>query len=304
MAEINEEIEDALEKQPSINGWEINVKSKIEPKVLGPYDNKIQENFETSTNNQTKYQVKTDNNNYKKICLQPNKLNMHTTSPIKPIVFSTNSLQTVESGVKNIILGTIDSDIKLYKININVVAKEQGWGNLCSFINIAIVRGNNDIIVNNKIPISTKPRTSDFQNYTLENKYDMLDLMNGDKVMLTLYAPHTGCMVGIKNAIVTLNGTQSNNKKPNNPLPTCNLQRGQEVYTGCGYTYAVKDERDKQCGGGGTSKWIGDDSDPCKMERGEEVYTGCGYTYGSQQQRDKQCGGGGTSKWIGDGLTY
>ena len=36
------------------------------------------------------------------------------------------------------------------------------------------------------------------------------------------------------------------------------LTRGATVYTGCGYTYADKANRDAQCGDGGTSKWIDD----------------------------------------------
>jgi hypothetical protein len=36
------------------------------------------------------------------------------------------------------------------------------------------------------------------------------------------------------------------------------INRGQTVYTGCGYTYATESARNEQCGSGGTSLWIGD----------------------------------------------
>ena len=78
------------------------------------------------------------------------------------------------------------------------------------------------------------------------------------------------------------------------------LKRGATVYTGCGYTYSTKADRDKQCGSGGTSRWIDDSKLLNKLSRGATVYTGCGYTYSDKLNRDRQCGGGGTSKWIDD----
>jgi hypothetical protein len=81
---------------------------------------------------------------------------------------------------------------------------------------------------------------------------------------------------------------------------TCALLRSQDVYTGCGFTYQSKANRDSECGSGGTSKWIGDSlpNGGCNLIRGQEVYTGCGFTYGDKSSRDTQCGSGGTSKWI------
>ena len=84
---------------------------------------------------------------------------------------------------------------------------------------------------------------------------------------------------------------------------SCGLKRAQEVYTGCGYTYILKRERDVQCGSGGTSKLIVDtynNGSSCGLERSQVVYTGCGYTYLSQEDRNRQCGTGGTSKIIFD----
>ena len=84
---------------------------------------------------------------------------------------------------------------------------------------------------------------------------------------------------------------------------SCGLVRAQVVYTGCGYTYILEKERDKQCGSGGTSKIIFDGfngGNSCGMERAQVVYTGCGYTYLTKKERDKQCGSGGTSKIIFD----
>jgi hypothetical protein len=78
------------------------------------------------------------------------------------------------------------------------------------------------------------------------------------------------------------------------------LERGATVYTGCGYTYSTKEDRDRQCGSGGTSKWIDDSNVINKLARGATVYTGCGYTYSTKEDRDRQCGSGGTSKWIDD----
>ena len=37
---------------------------------------------------------------------------------------------------------------------------------------------------------------------------------------------------------------------------SCDISRSQEVYTGCGFTYQRKQDRDKECGPGGTSKFI------------------------------------------------
>lgn len=78
------------------------------------------------------------------------------------------------------------------------------------------------------------------------------------------------------------------------------LKRGATVYTGCGYTYSTKADRDRQCGSGGTTKWIDDSKLLNKLSRGATVYTGCGYTYSDKANRNAQCGGGGTSKWIDD----
>jgi hypothetical protein len=39
---------------------------------------------------------------------------------------------------------------------------------------------------------------------------------------------------------------------------SCGLQRAQTAYTGCGYTYLVRADRDHQCGGGGTTMVIFD----------------------------------------------
>jgi len=185
------------------------------------------------------------------------------------------------------------------------MAKEQGWGNFCSMIKIYVIRNDKKIIDDININIITSPRTSEYKNYILNKKYNSINLKNGDIVMLNLYAPYSDCMVGFKNVTVILN-IPIRQDKPKKQLPTCNLKRGQNIYTGCNYVYALKEERDKQCNWGhGTSKWIGDDSNPCKMKRGQDVYLGCNYVYGNEKQRNKQCNWGhGTSKWIGDGLTY
>jgi hypothetical protein len=81
---------------------------------------------------------------------------------------------------------------------------------------------------------------------------------------------------------------------------SCGIPRGGIVYTGCGFTYQTKKNRDTECGGGGTSKFIYDEDreSSCDISRGQEVYSGCGFTYQRKQDRDKECGGGGTSKFI------
>ena len=78
------------------------------------------------------------------------------------------------------------------------------------------------------------------------------------------------------------------------------LKRASTVYTGCGYTYSTKKDRDRQCGSGGTSKWIDDSNLINNLKRCDTVYTGCGYTYSAKKDRNRQCGSGGTSKWIDD----
>lgn len=87
--------------------------------------------------------------------------------------------------------------------------------------------------------------------------------------------------------------------------PKCNIKRGQTVYTGCGYTYESEYNRNRECGSGGTSKFIPAEGkfanmgSPCDMKRSQTVYTGCGYTYQSEGNRNEECGdSGGTSKWI------
>lgn len=81
---------------------------------------------------------------------------------------------------------------------------------------------------------------------------------------------------------------------------SCGIAREATVYTGCGYTYQSKANRDTQCGRGGTSKFIYDDAakSSCGIARSQTVYTGCGYTYQKKSDRDTQCGSGGTSKFI------
>jgi hypothetical protein len=81
---------------------------------------------------------------------------------------------------------------------------------------------------------------------------------------------------------------------------SCGIKRGDLVYTGCGFTYQSKRNRDTECGGGGTSKFIYDEDreSSCDISRGQEVYTGCGFTYQRKQDRDKECGQGGSSKFI------
>ena len=81
---------------------------------------------------------------------------------------------------------------------------------------------------------------------------------------------------------------------------SCGIKRGAIVYTGCGFTYQNKNNRDTECGGGGTSKFIYDEDreSSCDISRGQEVYTGCGFTYQRKQDRDKECGEGGSSKFI------
>ena len=96
-------------------------------------------------------------------------------------------------------------------------------------------------------------------------------------------------------------------KNPNNcqlESIKCNIKRAQTVYTGCGYTYESEGNRNKQCGSGGTSKFIPAEGkfanmgSPCDMKRSQTVYTGCGYIYQSKGNRNRQCGRGGISKWI------
>lgn len=82
------------------------------------------------------------------------------------------------------------------------------------------------------------------------------------------------------------------------------ITRGATVYTGCGYTYQSKANRDQQCpSGNGTSKFIpaeGSDTS-CGIARSATVYTGCGYTYQTKANRDAQCPSGtGTSRFIYD----
>jgi hypothetical protein len=81
---------------------------------------------------------------------------------------------------------------------------------------------------------------------------------------------------------------------------SCGIERSAMVYTGCGFTYETKNNRDTECGGGGTSKFIYDEDrkTSCDIARGQQVYTGCGFTYQRKQDRDKECGNGGTSKFI------
>lgn len=82
--------------------------------------------------------------------------------------------------------------------------------------------------------------------------------------------------------------------------PSCSLKRGKTIYTGCGYAYQSKNNRNKQCGRGGTSKFIWDDvkKSACGIKRGQTVYTGCGYTYQTLRDRNRQCGRGGSLKFI------
>jgi hypothetical protein len=81
---------------------------------------------------------------------------------------------------------------------------------------------------------------------------------------------------------------------------SCGIQRGALVFTGCGFTYQTKKNRDAECGGGGGSNFIYDEDreSSCDISRSQEVYTGCGFTYQRKQDRDKECGGGGVSKFI------
>jgi len=235
----------------------------------------------------------------------------HTLERSRTIKFTTQTQQAVTTGSKYIEIGTIDANMKLNKINVNVSAKEQAWGNLCSWINIFILRNGKNITGSTRIHVSTKPRTTNYMTYKDSKSYKpIVQLEAGDKVMLQLYSPSPGCMVGIKNATVSMEVEYAwlggkTEQQPHSSSGTCNLKRGQEVYPGCGYIYGEKSERNKQCGNTGqTSKWIGDGMDPCTMKRGQMVYTGCGYTYGSEEQRNKQFGNTSqTSKWIGDGLT-
>jgi hypothetical protein len=81
---------------------------------------------------------------------------------------------------------------------------------------------------------------------------------------------------------------------------SCGIERSATVYTGCGFTYQTKNNRDTECGKGGASKFIYDEDrkTSCDIARSQQVYTGCGFTYQRKQDRDKECGGGGTSKFI------
>lgn len=91
---------------------------------------------------------------------------------------------------------------------------------------------------------------------------------------------------------------------------SCGIKRGATVYTGCGFTYQSKDNREVQClaygGKGGTSKFIPDEDakSSCGIEQGQTVYVGCGYTYQRKGDRMNQCtqfgkpGDFGTSKFV------
>ena len=88
------------------------------------------------------------------------------------------------------------------------------------------------------------------------------------------------------------------------------LERGAEVYTGCGYTYSTLNDHNKLCGVSNPSKtkWIDDRNEKTPLERGAEVYTGCGYTYSTLNDYNRQCRpfngyrNAQRTKWIDDRL--
>jgi len=84
-----------------------------------------------------------------------------------------------------------------------------------------------------------------------------------------------------------------------NNSPSCQMKRNDIVYTGCGFAYQTKTDRDTQCGSGGSMKFIpASNNSTCVINRGQTLYTGCGFIYVLKTDRDTQCGSGGTLKFI------
>ena len=80
--------------------------------------------------------------------------------------------------------------------------------------------------------------------------------------------------------------------------PSCKMKRNDLLYTGCGFVYQTKTDRDTQCGSGGTLQFIPASNSSCVIKRGQTLYTGCGFIYQSKTDRDTQCGSGSTMKFI------
>jgi len=113
-----------------------------------------------------------------------------------------------------------------------------------------------------------------------------------------------GAFVGLRgNSLKVQSPSESEASIANLAATYSGIERGATVYTGCDYTYSTEEDRDAQCGSGGTSRWIDDSNLINTLARSATVYTGCGYTYSSESQRDEQCGSGGTSMWIDDRCT-
>ncbi len=82
------------------------------------------------------------------------------------------------------------------------------------------------------------------------------------------------------------------------PDPSCGIERGAEVYPGCGYVYQARGNRAKQCGAKDAPlKFIYNDSarSSCGIRRAQTVYSGCGYIYQRQADWRAQCGQDGTA---------
>ena len=76
--------------------------------------------------------------------------------------------------------------------------------------------------------------------------------------------------------------------------PSCDLSRGDNVYTGCGYVYQKESDAIQQCGTGQPLPfiWDGAEMSGCGINRGDNVYTGCGYVYQKESDAIQQCGTG------------
>jgi hypothetical protein len=87
---------------------------------------------------------------------------------------------------------------------------------------------------------------------------------------------------------------------PTTADPTCALNRGSHVYSGCGYIYQSSSNAIQQCGHGSPTPFIWDDTaqSACGINRADTVYTGCGYIYQKEHDRNTQCGSGGTAYFI------
>jgi hypothetical protein len=82
--------------------------------------------------------------------------------------------------------------------------------------------------------------------------------------------------------------------------PSCDLSRGDDVYTGCGYVYQSLNNANTQCGSVSPTPFIWDDTEmtACGINREDTVYTGCGYIYQKERDFKAQCNSGGTAKFI------